>query len=77
MGAHVTEFWDGWFDHWASSTTPVPEDTAAALDEILKAGASVSLYMFHGGTNFGFMNGANSEGGDLPATITATITTPR
>lgn len=25
---------------------------------ILKTGASINLYMFHGGTNFGFMNGA-------------------
>lgn len=25
---------------------------------ILKLGASINLYMFHGGTNFGFMNGA-------------------
>ncbi len=64
----VTEFWDGWFDHWGEQHhTRTPEDTAAALDEILRAGASVSLYMFHGGTNFGFMNGANSEDGMLPA----------
>ena len=26
---------------------------------ILDQGASVNFYMFHGGTNFGFMNGAN------------------
>lgn len=29
------------------------------LTWILEEGASVNLYMFHGGTNFGFMNGAN------------------
>uniref|UniRef100_A0A8D0HCK8 Beta-galactosidase n=1 Tax=Sphenodon punctatus TaxID=8508 RepID=A0A8D0HCK8_SPHPU len=28
------------------------------VHSILKAGASINLYMFHGGTNFGFMNGA-------------------
>jgi len=68
----VTEFWDGWFDHWAETHhTRTPEDTAAVLDEILKAGASVSLYMFHGGTNFGFMNGANSEDGCYQPTITS------
>ncbi len=67
----VTEFWDGWFDHWGEPHhTRSPEDTAAALDEILKAGASVSLYMFHGGTNFGFMNGANSEVGIYQPTVT-------
>jgi hypothetical protein len=29
------------------------------LERILKFPASVNLYMFHGGTNFGFHNGAN------------------
>lgn len=28
------------------------------IEQVLKMGASVNLYMFHGGTNFGFMNGA-------------------
>lgn len=35
------------------------EDVAAELDSMLSAGASVNFYMFHGGTNFGFYNGAN------------------
>ena len=30
----------------------------ARLDEVLSSGAGVALYMFHGGTNFWFMNGA-------------------
>jgi beta-galactosidase len=57
------EFWNGWFDHWGSHhhTTPV-ERAAAELDTLLAAGASVNLYMFHGGTNFGFSNGANDKG---------------
>ena len=55
-----TEFWNGWFDHWGEAHhTRKPEESAACLKEILDAGASVSAYMFHGGTNFGFMNGAN------------------
>lgn len=55
-----TEFWNGWFDHWTEEHhSRQPEDAAASLDEILSQGASVSAYMFHGGTNFGFMNGAN------------------
>ncbi|MFI9814947.1 glycoside hydrolase family 35 protein [Saccharothrix variisporea] len=59
------EFWDGWFDHWGDRhTTRSPEDAAAALDEVLAAGASVNLYMAHGGTNFGFWAGANA-GGDV------------
>src|SRR6185369_11625236 len=30
-------------------------------DTLLMSGASVSLYVVHGGTNFGFMNGANYD----------------
>ncbi|ROS51417.1 beta-galactosidase family protein [Frigoribacterium sp. PhB24] len=58
-----SEFWDGWFDHWGEHhhTTPV-DDAARELDELLAAGASVNVYMFHGGTNFGFTNGANHKG---------------
>lgn len=57
------EFWNGWFDHWGETHhTREPEVAAACLKEILDAGASVSVYMFHGGTNFGFMNGANCPG---------------
>ncbi|MFD1047205.1 beta-galactosidase, partial [Kibdelosporangium lantanae] len=57
------EFWNGWFDHWGAHhhTTSV-EESAADLDALLAAGASVNLYMFHGGTNFGLTNGANDKG---------------
>jgi beta-galactosidase len=57
------EFWNGWFDHWGAHhhTTSV-EESAADLDVLLAAGASVNLYMFHGGTNFGLTNGANDKG---------------
>ncbi len=54
------EFWNGWFDHWFEDHhTRDPKDAANTLDEILSAGNNVCAYMFHGGTNFGFMNGAN------------------
>jgi beta-galactosidase len=66
------EFWNGWFDHWGEKHhRRAPEEAAAALDEILAQGASVNLYMFHGGTNFGFMNGANSHQGQYQPTITS------
>jgi len=54
------EFWVGWFDHWGCGkhNTTSAEDNAATLDELLARG-SVNIYMFIGGTNFGFMNGAN------------------
>lgn len=57
-----TEFWNGWFDHWGEEHHHrTPDEAAANLDEILSLGASVSAYMFHGGTNFGYMNGANGD----------------
>ena len=63
----VTEFWSGWFDHWgeahhiSADSSDSIQRSVETLDEILAAGASVNFYMFHGGTNFGFMNGANLE----------------
>lgn len=54
------EFWNGWFDHWTEQHhLRNPEDAAAFLKELLEGGDNVCAYMFHGGTNFGFMNGAN------------------
>lgn len=57
------EFWIGWFDHWGEDHhVRAVEDAAGALDELLATGASVNLYMAHGGTNFGFWAGANHTG---------------
>lgn len=54
------EFWVGWFDYWGAGkhATGDIELHAKDLDEILRRG-HVNLYMFIGGTNFGFMNGSN------------------
>jgi beta-galactosidase len=57
------EYWAGWFDHWGEKhhvTDGAKE--AAELEWMLSQGYSVSMYMFHGGTSFGWMNGANSDG---------------
>jgi beta-galactosidase len=63
------EFWDGWFDHWGGRhNTTDPDAAARELDEILATGASVNVYMFHGGTNFGLTNGANHKGYYEPTT---------
>ncbi|GIP31503.1 beta-galactosidase family protein [Paenibacillus sp. J2TS4] len=65
------EFWNGWFDHWGEEHhTRDAKDAAAVLDDMLKVGASVNFYMFHGGTNFGFYNGAN-YGGFYEPTVTS------
>jgi len=62
-----SEFWDGWFDWWGGVHHTTDVATAAAdLDELLAAGASVNIYMFHGGTNFALTNGANHKGRYLP-----------
>lgn len=56
------EFWNGWFDHWGEKHhTRDGADAARSLEEMLALGASVNFYMFHGGTNFGFMSGANCD----------------
>ncbi|MFG1912992.1 glycoside hydrolase family 35 protein [Kribbella sp. NPDC048928] len=57
------EFWDGWFDYWGGRHHATSAaDAAAELDALLAAGASVNIYMFHGGTNFGLTSGANDKG---------------
>ena len=57
------EFWCGWFDHWGEEHhTRTPEETVRDLRTMLDMGASFNFYMFHGGTNFGFLNGANYGG---------------
>ncbi|MFJ8756884.1 beta-galactosidase family protein [Streptomyces cyaneofuscatus] len=70
------EFWCGWFDHWGAE--PVVRDAgqaAEALREILECGASVNIYMAHGGTNFAGWAGANRGGpvqdGEFQPTVTS------
>lgn len=61
------EFWDGWFNRWGEEIIKRdPEELAEAVHEAMELG-SVNLYMFHGGTNFGFMNGCSArKNTDLP-----------
>ncbi len=65
------EYWCGWFDHWYEEHhVREAEELAGLFRDMLEAGASLNFYMFHGGTNFGFMNGAN-HGGKFEPTITS------
>ncbi|MBF0818268.1 glycoside hydrolase family 35 protein [Streptococcus acidominimus] len=61
------EFWDGWFNRWGEEVIRRdPNELAQAVMEAVELG-SINLYMFHGGTNFGFMNGCSARGQiDLP-----------
>ncbi|XP_014903800.1 beta-galactosidase-1-like protein 2 [Poecilia latipinna] len=59
----VMEYWSGWFDVWGEHHHVFhAEDMLGVVSEILERGVSINLYMFHGGTNFGFMNGAMDFG---------------
>lgn len=60
----VGEYWAGWFDKWGEDHHETDgRKEADELRFLLERGYSVSLYMFHGGTSFGWMNGADSHNG--------------
>ena len=54
------EMWNGWFDTWGDEKhhTRSPKEYAETVKDMLKRG-SFNIYMFIGGTNFGFTSGAN------------------
>ncbi len=66
------EYWNGWFDHWGEKhhTTDAAAE-ARELQWMLEQGYSVNLYMFHGGTSFGWMNGANIDNGKYDPDVTS------
>ncbi|MBP1996846.1 glycoside hydrolase family 35 protein [Paenibacillus eucommiae] len=68
------ELWNGGFDHWMKPhSTRDTEEVVEICEQIWGAGASVNFYMFHGGTNFGFYNGAN-HGAGAEAVYEPTVT---
>ncbi|CAD5317053.1 unnamed protein product [Arabidopsis thaliana] len=69
-----SEFYTGWLTHWGEKIAKTDaEFTAASLEKILSRNGSAVLYMVHGGTNFGFYNGANtgSEESDYKPDLTS------
>ncbi|KAL2899565.1 Beta-galactosidase 17 [Bienertia sinuspersici] len=65
-----SEFYTGWLTHWGEKIAKTDADfTAAELEKILSKNGS----MAHGGTNFGFYNGANtgSDGSDYKPDLTS------
>ncbi|XP_017762867.1 PREDICTED: beta-galactosidase [Eufriesea mexicana] len=55
-----SEFYPGWLTHWQEPFQRVKAVAVAeTLNEMLSLGASVNMYMFYGGTNFGYTAGAN------------------
>lgn len=71
--AHIdSEYYPGWLTHWGTSMANVSSiDSAAGITVLLAQRASVNLYMAHGGTNWGFANGANGGGVDFQPVITS------
>jgi beta-galactosidase len=66
------EYWDGWFDHYGDKHHVTDANAEAAeLKWMLEQGYSVNLYMFHGGTSYGWMNGANSNGSNYEPDTTS------
>ncbi len=58
-----SEFWSGWVDKWGGNHETRPAGAMIeGIDEMLSKGISFSLYMTHGGTNWGHWAGANSPG---------------
>ena len=61
---YIAEWYPAWFDWWGTKHHTVPaEQFLPRLDSVLAAGISINMYMFHGGTTRGFMNGANYKDG--------------
>lgn len=63
----VAEFYPAWFDVWGKRHSRRDfKAPAEQLDWMLAHDISVSMYMFHGGTNFAYTNGANTSYGYEP-----------
>ncbi|XP_008246576.2 beta-galactosidase-1-like protein 3 isoform X2 [Oryctolagus cuniculus] len=60
----IMEYWIGWFDCWGLGPHQFTNirDVERTVSQFIKYNISFNAYMFHGGTNFGFMNGAVLNG---------------
>lgn len=68
-----SEYWNGWFDQWGHDHIQREADLVYKdIQYMLENDISFNLYMFHGGTNFGFMNGAiNIDGEGYRSIVTS------
>jgi beta-galactosidase len=56
----IAEWYPAWFDEWGQPHNTVPaENYVHRFDSVLANSISINIYMEHGGTTRGFMNGAN------------------
>lgn len=55
-----SEFYPGWLDFWGTPHQKVnTSDILTSFYDIMNLNANVNFYMFHGGTNWGWSNGAD------------------
>ena len=74
----ITEFWPGWFDSWGRphADGKSADEVLQRLAEISATGAMANLYMFHGGTNFGFYGGRTVGAPDMYMTTSYDYNAP-
>ncbi len=66
------EYWCGWFEHWGGEAHHRPvQEIVSDFRTFMDNDWSINVYMFHGGTNFGFCNGANFSNGKYLPTVTS------
>jgi len=54
-----SEYYGGWASYWGSPLVVISSDTyLSTMKDLLALNASVNIFMFQGGTNFGFTSGA-------------------
>lgn len=72
------EYWSGWYDRWGEAhKTRSTAEVAGALGWMMDHDVSFNLYMVDGGTNFGWMNGANNDDAHyLPVTTSYDYDSP-
>ena len=55
-----SEYYSGELDHWAHAHHTISTEAVVnTMNEILNVNASLNVYMFHGGTSFGFNSGTS------------------
>lgn len=66
------ELYPGWLTHWGDPKFQGADvDVSATLTAMMKEKISFNIYVIHGGTNFGFSAGANTDKGQYQPDITS------
>jgi beta-galactosidase len=65
-----SEVYPGWLRHWGEGNWG-PSNVSGLVKFYMTTGKSFNLYVFHGGTNFGFTAGANSGGKGYEPDVTS------